>query len=121
MAEHTVADADEIAEGERIVVQIEGKPIGIFNIDNEYYAYLSWCAHQSGPCAEGNITGTEIADFDSENLQTELSYEKEGEILNCPWHGWEYDLKSGECLSRDNISLAQFPVSVEDGKIVVNL
>ncbi|WP_254525617.1 Rieske (2Fe-2S) protein [Natrinema caseinilyticum] len=121
MAEYTVADADEIDVGERILVQIEGKPIGIFNIDNEYVAYLSWCAHQSGPCAEGNITGTKTASFDPDTLQTDLEYVKEGEILNCPWHGWEYDLQSGECLSRDNISLASFPVSVDDGKIVVTM
>jgi nitrite reductase/ring-hydroxylating ferredoxin subunit len=121
MAEHTVADANEIEEGGRILVQIEGKPIGIFNIDGEYHAYLSWCPHQSGPCAEGNITGTQEATFDSDTLETELEYVSEGEILNCPWHGWEFDLNSRECISTNTVSLPSFPVNIKDGKITVEV
>ncbi|SEH15648.1 Ferredoxin subunit of nitrite reductase or a ring-hydroxylating dioxygenase [Natronorubrum sediminis] len=118
---HVVAEADEIADGERVVTQLEGREIAVFHQDGEYYAYLNWCAHQGGPCGEGPLTGTEIASYDRESGDVERSWEREGEILNCPWHGWEYDLTSGDCLSRNGITLPSYQVEIEDGKIVVEL
>ncbi|MFB6129868.1 MAG: Rieske (2Fe-2S) protein [Salinigranum sp.] len=50
-----------------------------------------------------------------------LDYVKEDEILNCPWHGWEFDLTSGECLSRQGVQLPTHPVRIEDDEIVVTL
>lgn len=121
MSEYIVASIDELEEGERIVTQLEGREICIFNIDGDYYAYTNWCAHQAGPVCEGNITGTMEACFDEEMLDIQLSYEKENRILNCPWHGWEYDIISGECLSRKKVRLPQYPVTVKDENIVVSL
>lgn len=118
---HIVADADEIADGERIVIQLEGREIAVFRHDGEYFAYLNWCVHQGGPCGEGSLSGTRIASYDREEGEVKSSWEREGEILNCPWHGWEYDLTNGECLSREDIQLPSYPVEIEDGRIVVKL
>ena len=121
MSDHVVADADELLPGERILVQLRGREIGIFNVDGELYAYTNWCPHQSGPCGEGNVTGTRAATFDRDTLRSELEYVKDGEILNCPWHGWEFDLTSGDCLSRGGVRLPAHQVRTEDGEIVVML
>lgn len=121
MAEHAVAAADELSDGDRIVAQVAGREVAVFRHDGEYYAYLNWCAHQGGPCCEGTLTGTAVAEYDPETAETELRWEREGEILNCPWHGWEYDLRSGDCLSRRGVSLPAYPVEVRDGEIVVSL
>lgn len=118
---HVVANTAEIADGERLVTQIKGREIAIFHQDGEYYAYLNWCAHQGGPCGEGPLTGTEIASYNRETGEVESRWEREGEILNCPWHGWEYDLTSGDCLSRKGVTLPSYPIEVADGKIVVVL
>lgn len=121
MSKYVVANCDEVEEGQRILVELEGKPIGIFNVDGEYKAYLSWCAHQSGPLCEGNISGTSSASFDPDTLQVTVEWIKEREILNCPWHGWEYDLEDGSCLSREGVVLPSFPVTVEDDEIIVEV
>lgn len=121
MTDHVVADADELPVGGRIVVQIEGKEIGVFNVDGEYFAYTNWCMHQAGPVCEGALTGTQRAKFDRETLELELEWTDEGKILNCPWHGWEYDVTTGDCLSRKGVKLSSYPVSIEDGEIVVSL
>ena len=118
---HAVAKTDEIADGERLVTQIEGREIAVFLQDGEYYAYLNWCAHQGGPCVEGALTGTEIASYDRETGEVQSRWEREGEILNCPWHGWEYDLTNGNCLSRKGVTLPSYPVEIEGGKIIVVL
>jgi len=121
VSDHVVCEAEELEEGERILVQLKGREIGVFNLGGELRAYTNWCAHQSGPVCEGNVTGTWEGTFDRDSLATSLEYCREGEILNCPWHGWEYDLESGDCLSRRGVRLPSHPVEIRDGEVVVSL
>ncbi|MFB6300711.1 MAG: Rieske (2Fe-2S) protein [Halobacteriales archaeon] len=121
MTEHVVADTDEIDDRERLVVQLEGREIGIINIDGEYKAFTNWCAHQSGPLFEGKLSGTAKASFDPESLEVSTEWVRDDKVMTCPWHGWEYDVETGECLSRKGISLPEHEVTIRDGKIVVTL
>lgn len=121
MSEHVVCEVDDLDSGERLVVQLEGKEIGVFCRDNEYHAYLNWCPHQGGPVCEGDLTGTQESTFDRETLELETEWTQEGEILNCPWHGWEFDINTGDCLSREKIKLPTYPITVNNGQIIVSL
>lgn len=119
--EHVVAQTDELQEGERIIALLNGKEIGVFNINGELHAYPNWCAHQGGPLCEGMLSGTVEGEFDRENLTTELEWSREGEILSCPWHGWEFDATTGDCLVDDGCRLRSIPVRDESGYVVVTL
>lgn len=121
MSEHTVATADELDDGDRKLVEVQGREIALFRIDGEFCAYTNWCLHQGGPACEGSVSGTATATFDREELETSLEWGRDGEILNCPWHGWEYDISTGECLSKQDAKLPAHPVRVEDGDVVVSL
>lgn len=121
MEDYTVASADELSDGDRIIVQVKGRDIGVFNIDGEYYAYTSWCAHQGGPACEGRITGTMEANCNPETRNIEKKWGRDGEILLCPWHGWEYDLKTGQALPREDVKLPSCPIREEDGDVIVSL
>jgi len=121
MSEHVVGDAEEVGEGERLVTELQGREIAVFNLDGEYRAYLNWCAHQGGPICEGNLTGTVEASYDRDSGETSLDWAREGEVLMCPWHGWEYDVTSGECLSRTSVTLPSYPIEVREGELVVRM
>lgn len=121
MSEHVVASEGDIEPGERIVVQLEGKEIGVFRKGDEYHAFLNWCSHQGGPVCEGPVTGTQESTFDKESLELDVEWTREGEVLNCPWHGWEFDINSGECLSRPRVKLPTYPVRVEADDIIISL
>ena len=121
MGEHVVAEAAELAAGDHLVVELEGREIGVFNVDGEYVAHTNWCAHQSGPVCEGQVSGFQEASFDRESLETTYEWTKEGEVVACPWHGWEFDLITGECYSKDGVRLISHGVRVEDGEIVVTV
>lgn len=121
MDEHIVIDESGLSEGDRVVTEIEGREIAVFRVNGELYAYLNWCAHQGGPCCEGKLTGTLHATYDRGSNEVSLRWDREDEILNCPWHGWEYDITTGECLSRTKISLPAYPVELNNGNIVVKL
>ena len=121
MGSHTLMDAGELDVGEHVVVELEGREIGVFNVDGELYAYTNWCAHQSGPVCEGPVSGFREAEFDRETMETTYDWTREGEILACPWHGWEFDLVTGECHSRPGVRLLSHEVAVEDGQVVVTV
>ncbi len=121
MTEHIVAKEAEIPEDERVIVEVEGKEIGVFNVKGEYFAVLNWCVHQGGPCCEGTVDGTYSATFDRDTLEVDLQWVKDDEILSCPWHGWEYDLTTGDCLSNNRYTIPQYPVRINEGNIIVDV
>lgn len=91
MKKHVVGTVEEIPPGERKIVEIAGRLIGVFNIDGEFFALRNQCPHQGGPLCKGRVTG-----FLKARVPGEYKYIRKGEILHCPWHGWEFDLKTGQ-------------------------
>lgn len=121
MSEHGVGTVGNIPEGERIIVDIDGEEVGVFNVGGEYYAYANECPNNGGPVCEGRISGTQEVHYDAETGQTEYRYVREGEIISCPWNGWEFDLLTGQCLSNDAYELRSYPVSVENDELIVEV
>ena len=121
MAEHVVAGADELGEGERRVVTVDGLEIGVFRVDGDYVAYLNRCPHQQGPVCEGPLTGRQREAFDRETLETALSWSDDDRVLVCPWHSWSFDVQTGELLPERELSLPSFPTRVEDGQVLVEV
>lgn len=121
MTQHVVDQADNFEDGERRVVEIDGRHIGVFRLENDYYAYLNWCPHQAGPVCEGAIIGQQLESFDREQLEKGLEWSSEEPILVCPWHSWEFDLRTGENLPDRSVKLPSFPIRVEDGNVIVEL
>ena len=115
-----VADADELRPGEQKIAVIDGISVGIFNVDGEYYAIENRCAHQHGPVCEGEIRrklvgrATDPGEFDEVGFS-------ETPTIACPWHGWEYDVRTGGHLGDDVASVRTFETTVEDGTVYVEL
>ncbi len=91
MPKHIVATTDEIPVGTHKVLDVAGRSIGLFNINGEFFAIRNRCPHQGGPLCSGRVTG-----FVSATKPGEYSYTRRGEIVRCPWHGWEFDIKTGQ-------------------------
>lgn len=121
MREHTVAQSDTLEDGDRLLVELQGREVCVFKVDGEIYAYLNWCPHMAGPCCEGKLTGKQEATYDREALELKREWTAENRVINCPWHGWQFDLETGECLSRSGNILPSYPVTEEDGEIIVSL
>ncbi len=91
MTKYIVATIDEIAPGGRKIVEVAGRSIGLFNIGGQFFALRNSCPHQGGPLCNGRLTG-----FITATVPGEYSYTRSGEMLRCPWHGWEFDIKTGQ-------------------------
>jgi nitrite reductase (NADH) small subunit len=117
MERHVVARAEEIPPGGRKIIRIVGRgEIGVFNVDGAYYALKNTCAHQGSRVCLGKIVGTALP-----SDVYEYRYGREGEILRCPWHEWEYDIKTGESVFDPKVRVTTYPVEVVDGDVTLLL
>ena len=110
---HAVAQIADLPPGERKIIEIDGKSLGVFNVNGKYVAVLNLCPHELAPVCLGRVGGTTLP-----SAPDEFIWGHEGEILACPWHGWEFNLLSGQCLT-DRRRLHHFPVVVENETVYV--
>ena len=109
MSKHIVATVDEIPVGTHKIVEINGRSIGVFNINGEFFALRNRCPHEGGPLCQGTITGLRQADKPGD-----YRYDRAGEIIRCPWHGWEFDIKTGQSWFDPNrVRVRPYPVTIE--------
>ena len=109
MTKHVVGTVDEIPPGGRKIVEVAGRSIGVFNLGGEFFALRDSCPHQGGPLCQGAVSG-----FVASDGPGEYRFEREGEILRCPWHGWEYDIRTGQSwVDPRKVRVRRYDVSLE--------
>ncbi len=115
MSKHVVAAVHDIPPGSRRLVTVRGRPIAIFNIGGEFFGLFNRCPHQGGSLCEGELGGLVEADQPGE-----YRYTRQGEILRCPWHGWEFDIRTGQSwCDPTRIKARAYPVEIAPGQAVV--
>jgi len=92
------ASLSELSPGSAKVVEVAGKTIALFNVDGTVYATDNTCLHQGGPLGEGQLMG---------------------DVVVCPWHQWEYNVRTGENVGNSFLKVATYPVQVEGSDIKV--
>jgi nitrite reductase/ring-hydroxylating ferredoxin subunit len=112
---HRVAPRAALAESDRVVADVRGREVAVFEVDGEYHALSNYCTHQGGPACEGLLSGT----LDVED--GELTWCREDEVVACPWHGWEFDVTTGAHLASDRYRLPTYEVHVIDDDLYVRL
>jgi 3-phenylpropionate/trans-cinnamate dioxygenase ferredoxin subunit len=111
MARFIVATVGEIPPGGRKIVNVAGRSIGVFNIAGEFFALRNRCPHQGGPLCQGRLHG-----LLQSSLPGEYLYSRQGEMLRCPWHGWEFDVKTGQSwFDPARTRVRRYTVTVEPG------
>jgi len=93
-----VARVEDVPPGTIRGVEVDGQAIAIANVGGEFFATQHACLHLEGPLAEGRL---------------------EGKTLSCPWHGWQYDVRTGKNEFDHAIRLQTFDVKVEGGEVKV--
>jgi nitrite reductase/ring-hydroxylating ferredoxin subunit len=111
-ARHAVAKIADIPVGGRIIARVPafGKEIeiGVFNVGGRFFAYRNVCPHAGAPVCEGKICGTTAPSDVGQFI-----LEREGEIVRCPWHGWEFDLLTGKHLVDEKMKLRPYTVETD--------
>ena len=118
-----VGKVDEIPRGGRkIIVPFRGRAgIGIFNVDGSYYALRNICPHKRGPLCTGEVAGRSITDAPPSVTEGFVDYEREGEILRCPWHAWQFDIATGQCLVDPAVRVKTYSIIVDGDDLIVDV
>ena len=93
-----VAGTGDVKPGHGLVAEVNGKTLAVFNVDGTFHAIDNTCVHRGGPLGEG---------------------EAEGNIVTCPWHGWQFDMTTGECTKNPSAKVAVYEVKVEGADVKV--
>lgn len=134
MAKYTICRVSELPPGERKIVEAGNRTIGVFNVKGAFHAIRNQCPHQNAPLCKGIVTGTTLPSQPGEYI-----WAKEGEIIRCPWHGWEFDITTGRSIfnphkmrvknyevtvepvpGEDVESVESFTVTIEDGWVILH-
>ena len=111
MARHVVARTSDSPAGTNKVVTVGGRDIVVFHINGEFFALLNRCPHEGAPMQKAQP----IAKLDSDG-PGEYRRSRVGELLRCPWHGWEFDVRTGQSyFDPRNCKMRSYPVTVQDG------
>ena len=97
---HAIAKTDDCPAGEARELVVAGRIVALFNVDGEYFALDGICPHQGGPLGKGYLQGC---------------------IVTCPWHGFQFDVRTGEHQTTPNLRQPTFPLKVEEDTISIEL
>lgn len=95
-----VTGTADVAPGSGIVTEVNGQAVAVFNVDGTFYAIDNTCIHRGGPLGEGEL---------------------EGDTVTCPWHGWQYNVKTGASLNNPSACVKSFQVKVEGSDVKILL
>jgi nitrite reductase/ring-hydroxylating ferredoxin subunit len=109
MAECFVAKASELKDGDRRIVTSGKHEVGVFFKDGAYYAYSNYCVHSGGPACEGLIVN-KVLDVINEDRTYEGQTFGDEVHFACPWHGYEYELKTGVFVGDRRLKLRKYDV-----------
>jgi 3-phenylpropionate/trans-cinnamate dioxygenase ferredoxin subunit len=109
---YVVATVDEVVPGEAKLVTVKGREIGLYNVNGEFYALLNRCPHEGASLCKGKIIGLVESDGPGD-----YRVSRQGEFVKCPWHGWEFEIKTGQsyCDPKGTFVKA-YKVEVQDGE-----
>ncbi len=96
----TVAGVTDLVEGTGKTIEIGEKEIALFNVGGVFHAIENTCCHRGGPVGDGDL---------------------DGHTVSCPWHGWRFDVASGECLNSPGDWLRTYEVVIEGAAVRVRL
>jgi nitrite reductase/ring-hydroxylating ferredoxin subunit len=100
MAFVRAAKASDIPVGTIQEVQVDGKAIAIANVEGKFYAIDNTCLHRSGPLGQGDL---------------------QGKIVTCPWHGWQYDVTTGQVVHNPSAAVARYAAELRGDEVFVHL
>ncbi|MGH7862486.1 MAG: Rieske (2Fe-2S) protein [Candidatus Dormibacteraceae bacterium] len=106
----------DFLEGAFRLVRVDGAEVGVILWAGDAYAFRNSCPHQFGPLCAGRVRALLTADGPGRP-----SLDAETPVVSCPWHGWEFDARTGSSLWGGRYRASRVPASIDRGRIVLDL
>lgn len=114
-----VGKESEFGERDRKIIAQGDLEIGVFRVEGKFYAYENNCAHQGGPVCQGKILAKVEEVLAADKTSQGLKFSDENIHIICPWHGYEYNIKTGRHPGDKNVRLKPYEVKVKNGEVYV--
>ena len=121
MAEYMAGNVGDYADGDRKVVVCGDKEVGVFRIGDEFYAWHNRCAHRAGPVCQGRIMKRVLEPVASDKTTRSQAYDEAESHIVCPWHGYEFSIRSGFHQGNSRVRLRKAELTIRDGEIYVSV
>jgi len=116
MRQHALGPIDEFPPGSRRIVELDGRSIGVFNVDGRLYALRNRCPHQGAPLCLGRVAPLVTAPCPGSYVAERT------EVIRCPWHGWEFQLADGRSwVDPEGTRVRAYPVEVRRGQVFIEM
>lgn len=119
MPEQFVCKSSEFKNGERQIIRLGEDEVGVFKHEGEYFAYSNYCLHQGGPACEGLTIAKVEEHLRPDKTSMGLSFSATDMNFVCPWHGYEYDMRTGCHVADTSIRLRKYDVIERGGDVYV--
>lgn len=121
MLEYLAGKVTDYADGDRRVVICGESEVGIFKIDGEFFAWHNRCAHRAGPVCQGRIMKRVLEPVADDRTIRAQEYDQTEINIVCPWHGYEYSIRTGLHQGNSRIRLLKVDTTIRDGEIYVRV
>jgi nitrite reductase/ring-hydroxylating ferredoxin subunit len=119
MPEKFVAKLADFKDGARRIVFVGDNEIGVFRHDGAFYAYSNFCLHQGGPACEGLTIARVEERLRPDKTSMGLYFSESDMNFVCPWHGMEYDMRTGESVADRRLKLKKYQVVQKGDEVYV--
>lgn len=106
-----VARVEDVPEGGKTLTTVNGQGIGLFKLNGQIFAWRNTCPHQGGPVCQGRIFHRVVENIDADRQVHGRAYDTEHQHIVCPWHGAEFNIRTGRHAGTDALSLT--PITIE--------
>jgi len=121
MREVNIGAAADFADPGRKIIGFEGFEVGVFRLDGEFFAYLNLCPHMGGPACQGKMIAKVEEIIAEDRTSKGMAFSKTRMHVICPWHGYEFDIRTGVHPGNARARLRKINVTVADGEVVISL
>ena len=119
MGDWFAGQEDDFADDVRKVVDVDGREVVVLRVDGAFHAVANRCLHMGGPVGEGVVMGRVCAVLDDQKRLVREEFDEDAKQIVWPWHGWAYDVRTGEFAGDERLKLPTFAVEVRDGDVYV--
>lgn len=121
MAEIAVGSAASFKSRDRKVVVADGREVGVFRLGDKFYAWENTCPHAGGPVCQGRLMNRVEERIDPEGRSLGFRFSRAQVNIVCPWHGYEYDIRTGCHQGNPEVRLKPVRVKLKRGTVYLIL
>ena len=120
MRDVNVGAAADFENPGRKVIDLEGIEVGVFRLGDDFFAYANVCPHMGGPACQGKIMPKVEEVIADDHTSKGMAFSKTRMNIVCPWHGYEFDMRTGIHAGNPKVRLRPIKVRVSDGDVIVS-